>query len=113
MVQRSTGDDDREPVGCGPGDMRISTIPLTQRRGLSLGGVLLLAAVCASFLAPQAKAQQSPPPASALPAVPVSIGKSERQDVPVWLRGLGTVQALNTVTVRTRVDGTLDKFPVT
>jgi multidrug efflux system membrane fusion protein len=33
--------------------------------------------------------------------------------VPVWLRGLGTVQALNTVTVRARVDGTLDKFPVT
>jgi multidrug efflux system membrane fusion protein len=48
-----------------------------------------------------------------MPAVPVTTGKSERQDVPVWLRGLGTVQALNTVTVRTRVDGTLDKFPVT
>jgi multidrug efflux system membrane fusion protein len=36
-----------------------------------------------------------------------------RQDVPVWLRGIGTVQALNTVTVRARVDGTLTQVPVT
>ncbi len=46
-------------------------------------------------------------------AVPVSIAKAERQDVPVWLRGIGTVQALNTVTVRARVDGTLMQVPVT
>jgi multidrug efflux system membrane fusion protein len=47
------------------------------------------------------------------PAIPVTTVQSQRQDVPVWLRGLGTVQALNTVTIRARVDGTLDKFPVT
>jgi multidrug efflux system membrane fusion protein len=65
----------------------------------------------ALLLAPAAGAQPAQGALSA--AVPVSTVKSERQDVPVWLRGLGTVQALNTVTVRTRVDGTLDKFPVT
>ena len=43
----------------------------------------------------------------------MSIAKAERQDVPVWLRGIGTVQALNTVTVRARVDGTLMQVPVT
>jgi membrane fusion protein, multidrug efflux system len=43
----------------------------------------------------------------------VSVAKVERQDVPVWLSGLGTVQALNTVTVRARVDGTLMQVPVT
>jgi multidrug efflux system membrane fusion protein len=75
-----------------------------------VGTSLLTAA--ALFLAPAAGAQQAPPGALSQ-AVPVSTVKSERQDVPVWLRGLGTVQALNTVTVRTRVDGTLDKFPVT
>src|SRR5208282_5938279 len=64
------------------------------------------------FLAPRTAAQPAPA-ATLAPAVPVSTAKSERQDVPVWLRGLGTVQALNTVTVRARVDGTLDKFPVT
>jgi membrane fusion protein, multidrug efflux system len=53
-------------------------------------------------------------PAPALrQAVPVSTVKAERQDVPVWLRGLGTVQALNAVTVRARVDGTLMAVPPT
>ena len=46
-------------------------------------------------------------------SVPVSTTKAARQDVPVWLRGLGTVQALNAVTLRTRVDGTLTQVPVT
>ena len=46
-------------------------------------------------------------------AVPVSTVKVERQDVPLWLSGIGTVQALNSVTVRARVDGTLMQVPVT
>jgi multidrug efflux system membrane fusion protein len=33
----------------------------------------------------------------------------ERRDVPVILNGLGTVQALNTVTVRSQVDGQIEK----
>jgi membrane fusion protein, multidrug efflux system len=40
-------------------------------------------------------------------AVPVVAGKVEQKDVPIFLDGLGTVQAFNTVTVRTRVDGEL------
>jgi multidrug efflux system membrane fusion protein len=43
------------------------------------------------------------------PAVPVSIGTAERRDVPVYLTGIGTVQALNTVTMRTQVSGQLTK----
>jgi multidrug efflux system membrane fusion protein len=46
-------------------------------------------------------------------AIPVSVTKAARQDVPVWLRGIGTVQALNTVLIRARVDGTLMEVPVT
>lgn len=92
--------------------MNKASIRPAGRRVLSLGAALLVVAGAALSLARQAGAQQAPPstPSS---GVPVSTAKSERQDVPVWLRGLGTVQALNTVTVRTRVDGTLDKFPVT
>lgn len=41
--------------------------------------------------------------------VPVVAGKAEEQDVPVYLDGLGTVQAFNTVTVHTRVDGELQQ----
>src|ERR1700719_1886954 len=41
--------------------------------------------------------------------VPVVAGKAEQKDMPIYLDGLGTVQAFNTVTVHTRVDGELDK----
>ena len=44
-------------------------------------------------------------------AVPVSITSVVRQNVPIILRGLGTVQAYYAVQVRSRVDGTLTEIP--
>ena len=41
--------------------------------------------------------------------VPVIAGAVAQKDVPLYLDGLGTVQALNTVTVHPRVDGELKK----
>src|ERR1700693_466540 len=38
-------------------------------------------------------------------AVPVAVAPVENRDVPVYLRGLGSVTAFNTVTVKSRVDG--------
>lgn len=48
-----------------------------------------------------------PPPASptALQGIPVTAGTVVAADVPVVLRGLGTVQAFNMVAVKSRVDG--------
>ncbi|MBU6399827.1 MAG: efflux RND transporter periplasmic adaptor subunit, partial [Verrucomicrobia bacterium] len=43
-------------------------------------------------------------------AVPVVEGTVGQKDVPIYLDGLGTVQAFNTVTVRVRVDGQLQKL---
>ena len=43
------------------------------------------------------------------PAVPVIGGKVVQKDVPIYVDGLGTVQAFNTVTVHVRVDGELKK----
>ena len=43
-------------------------------------------------------------------AVRVSIALVEKADFPVYLTGLGTVQAFNTVVVRSRVDGQIDKI---
>jgi membrane fusion protein, multidrug efflux system len=40
-------------------------------------------------------------------AVPVSIATAARQDVPIYLTGLGTVQALFTVAIHAQVDGKL------
>jgi membrane fusion protein, multidrug efflux system len=54
--------------------------------------------------ASQAKAEQKVAP------VPVKIASVETADFPVYLTGLGTVQGFNTVLVRTRVDGQIDKI---
>jgi multidrug efflux system membrane fusion protein len=50
-----------------------------------------------------------PGPKAAAPAIPVVASKVERADIPVELTGLGTVQALNSVLVRSRVDGQIVK----
>ena len=46
------------------------------------------------------------------PAVPVTVTKAVRENVPIWLHGLGTVQAYYAVQLRPRVDGTLTQVPV-
>jgi membrane fusion protein, multidrug efflux system len=43
-------------------------------------------------------------------AVQVNTAPVEKSDFPVYLTGLGTVQGFNTVLVRTRVDGQIDKI---
>src|SRR6202034_264646 len=47
-------------------------------------------------------AKNAPPPQAAIPVTP---GTVTVKDVPVYVRGLGTVQAYNTVTIKSRVDG--------
>src|ERR1700716_2191540 len=48
--------------------------------------------------------------ASTRSAVPVTVAPVEKADFPVYLTGLGTVQGFNTVLVRTRIDGQIDKI---
>src|SRR6202790_3648017 len=47
---------------------------------------------------------------AARPTVRVTVAPVEKADFPVFLTGLGTVQAFNTVVVRSRVDGQIDKI---
>ena len=42
-------------------------------------------------------------------AVPVSVAKVDTRDLPVYLNGLGSVEAFNTVVVKSRLDGQLVK----
>jgi len=42
--------------------------------------------------------------------IPVTVAEAKSTDFPVYLYGLGTVQAFNTVTVRSRVDGQIEKI---
>jgi multidrug efflux system membrane fusion protein len=57
-----------------------------------------------------ARAEAAQKSAARPSAVPVSVSQVEKADFPVYLTGLGTVQAFNTVVVRTRVDGQIDKI---
>src|SRR6201992_2758579 len=57
-----------------------------------------------------AKAEAAQKAAARRPAIPVSISEVNKVDFPVYLMGLGTVQAFNTVLVRTRVDGQINKI---
>ncbi|HEY0251700.1 MAG TPA: efflux RND transporter periplasmic adaptor subunit [Kofleriaceae bacterium] len=45
--------------------------------------------------------------------VPVQVATAEKKDFPVWLEGLGTVAAYQSVTVHTQVDGRLDSVKYT
>jgi len=69
--------------------------------GLSLAAVAGAAALAMRFAAPAA-----PPPAPAQP-VPVVTAPVQQGDVPIILSGLGTVQALNTATIRSQATGLL------
>ena len=87
-------------------------------RSRTIGWVLLIAAVgVAGYFgwqryggehAAQVAAQKRAAPAG--PAVPVKIAPVEKADFPVYLTGLGTVQGFNTVLVRTRVDGQINRI---
>jgi multidrug efflux system membrane fusion protein len=55
------------------------------------------------------KAEQESAASARTAAVPVTIAPVIKTDFPVFLNGLGTVQGFNTVVVRTRVDGQIDK----
>lgn len=59
-------------------------------------------------IVPPARQSASGGVAVALP-VPVIAGVVEKRDVPIYLDGIGTVQAFNTVIVNARVDGELKK----
>lgn len=83
--------------------------------------ILVIAAVAVGgyygwqrFSAPEAgKAQTAQKGGPRAPAVPVSVSPVQKADFPVYLTGLGTVQGFNTVQVRTRVDGQIDKIAFT
>jgi multidrug efflux system membrane fusion protein len=75
------------------------------RRGIGVAAIILVAAAVVIWWhsfgaeAPTARAQ------TPAPSIPVTAGTVLAKDVPVFLQGIGTVQAYNMVTVKTRVDG--------
>ena len=51
-----------------------------------------------------------PAPLATVPPIPVVTAVAQAGNVPIYLTGLGTVRAYNTVTIHVRVNGTLDNL---
>ena len=66
-----------------------------------LGIALLVCAALAGCSREQKNAKASGPP----PAAPVGVATVQQRDFPVYLTGLGSVQAFNTVDLKSRIDG--------
>jgi membrane fusion protein, multidrug efflux system len=88
-----------------PPDLLTPTRP---RRWLMVVLCLLVVGIgCAIWFWPAGSADQAARSRNANQPIPVLVATGEQKDVPLYLDGLGTVQAYNTVTVRAMVDGPL------
>jgi multidrug efflux system membrane fusion protein len=74
---------------------------------------VLIIAGAAGLWVGVARDNSGPVVSAVAPAVPITEGRAETRDVPIWLSGIGSVQALNAVTVKVRVDGQLDRVAFT
>ena len=78
----------------------VHPIPLKIPASLSISLVFLATLCgCGSANSKSAQAGTAPQP------IPVGVAPAERRDVPVYQTGLGSVQASNTVSLKSRVDG--------
>jgi len=78
------------------------------RLRIALAGLLVTAVLIgggAYALSSAQPAKQSAPASAGLAPVPVVADAVKSGDVPIYLRGIGTVQAYNTDTIRTQVQG--------
>ena len=94
--------------------MKIIDCHTKQRRPRTVQcatAIAVLAAVgaisigCSSAADPKSKAQAAGP----VRAVSVAVAPVQKQDVPVYLSGLGSVTAFNTANIKSRVDGQIMK----
>jgi membrane fusion protein, multidrug efflux system len=87
----------------------------SRHRPLLIAGALALmaAAAAAYWYWPYASESAHAARPAARPAVPVSVALAARQDLPIYLTGIGTVQASFTVKIIAQVDGKLQEVMFT
>jgi multidrug efflux system membrane fusion protein len=103
----------REPVEA-PAEQEKSPEPRSRWR--LWAGLAAVAVVVMWFVTRPRSAEQSavqPATSTAARSIPVSVATARTGDMPVYLTGLGSVTAFNTVTIRSRVDGQLIKVAFT
>jgi multidrug efflux system membrane fusion protein len=77
-----------------------------------VAGALAIAGGLVWYEGSGASSAKAAPEPSQSPGVPVSVVAAKIEDMPTYLRGLGTVQAVTTVEIRAQVNGTLIALPV-
>jgi multidrug efflux system membrane fusion protein len=79
-----------------------------KRLGLFAGTVVAFVIIGGGWRMLHGPVAASSPP----PPVPVTVAAVKAQDMPIYLDGIGTVQAFNTVQIKAQVNGTLLDLPV-
>ncbi|MGH8820786.1 MAG: efflux RND transporter periplasmic adaptor subunit, partial [Rhodoferax sp.] len=87
--------------------------PFFQRRSILLTGAALLVLVGAATLGLGRNAHSAKPPEPAAPPVNVTLARAQQQDMPIYQAGVGTVTPLASVTVKTQIDGQLERVGFT
>lgn len=91
-------------------------MPLRSALVFAFGCVPPIAAVAFAFFAFRggfASATEASPAKLAMPTVPVVAETVKQSAVPIYLHGIGTVQAYNTVTIRSQITGQLTQIDFT
>src|SRR4051812_37080021 len=115
MVGRADRDRPPEPGVSMPPGAGASADGRVKRRPLRIVAVIVLlgasvGGVSAYRAHKKAQADTATARAAADRPVPVAVASIARQDIPMVLDGLGTVTPLQTVTVKSQVDGRLDRL---
>jgi membrane fusion protein, multidrug efflux system len=83
---------------------------IKRRRAIAIGaaGLAILAAVCGAYwYRTGASVPERGSRAAVRAGVPVTVALVTRQDMPIYLTGIGTVQAIFTIDIHAKVDGDL------
>jgi membrane fusion protein, multidrug efflux system len=83
------------------------------RKRLTILAILLVVVLASGLIGWRALSTPKPAQAAAPPAVPVVAAPVLSHDVPIYLRGVGTVIAYNNVIVRSQITGQLVKIAFT
>lgn len=100
-------------------DPKVQAPPRARRKRSVARRVVALGAIAVAVCAFAARGEKDPSSSakakagSGPTAVPVVVGASTVRDLPIWLSGVGTVQPLNVVNIKVRVDGQLKKVMFT
>jgi multidrug efflux system membrane fusion protein len=83
----------------------------TRRRTLWIAGITVV--LLAGGMVLWGKSETAPRAAARPAPIPVTVTTAARRDVPIFLQGLGTVQASNTIAIRSQIDGKLQSVNFT